>query len=113
MRKRILFLFLLLISFNQIAFGIPAYPFPVAVIQPDGTTIVIIQKGDEHVKWAQTIDGYSVMRNKSGIFEYATLSLANDMIPSGIQAKNQAERSSSDVQFLSNCLLYTSPSPRD
>ncbi|HZK92752.1 MAG TPA: M6 family metalloprotease domain-containing protein [Prolixibacteraceae bacterium] len=104
MRKRILFLFifLLLIFINQTAFGIPAYPFPVAVIQPDGTKIVIIQKGDEHVKWAQTIDGYSVMRNKSGIFEYATLSLANDMIPSGIPAKNQLERSSLDVQFLGN-----------
>ena len=96
-----LFIFLLLISNNHLAFGIPAYPFPVEIIQPDGTKIIVIQKGDEHVKWAQTIDGYSLMRNKSGVFEYSTLSSTNDMIPSGIQAKNQSERSSSDLQFLS------------
>jgi len=103
MRKQVLFLliFLLLISINQLSYGIPAYPFPVEIIQPDGTKIVVIQKGDEHVKWAQTIDGYSLMRNKSGVFEYSTISSGNDMIPSGIPAKNQSERSPSDIQFLS------------
>ncbi len=103
MKKQILFLFifLLFIFIRQSAFGVPAYPFPVEIIQPDGTRIVVIQKGDEHVKWAQTLDGYSIMRNSKGVFEYSTLSSANDMIPSGIQAKNQSERSSSDLQFLS------------
>jgi len=97
----LLFIFLLLISIKQSTFGIPAYPFPVEIIQTDGTKIVVIQKGDEYVKWAQTIDGYSLMRNKSGVFEYSTISDGNDMIPSGIQARNQSERSVSDIQFLS------------
>ncbi|MCX6239784.1 MAG: M6 family metalloprotease domain-containing protein [Bacteroidia bacterium] len=102
MRKQILFLFIfiLLIAIDQSAFGIPAYPFPMEITQPDGTKIIIIQKGDEHVKWAQTIDGYSVMRNSNGIYEYTTLNSDNDMIPSGIQAKNESERSPSDIQFL-------------
>jgi len=112
MGKQVLFLFifLLLISSIPLAFGIPAYPFAVEIIQPDGTKIVVIQKGDEHVKWAQTIDGYSLMRNKSGVFEYSTLSSGNDMIPSGIQARNQSERSASDIQFLSKTskgLIYS------
>lgn len=103
MRKQVLFLFIffLFIFYNQSALGVPAYPFPVEIIQPDGTKIIVIQKGDEHVKWAQTLDGYSIMRNSKGIFEYSTLSSANDMIPSGVHAKNQSERSSSDLQFLS------------
>ncbi|NEW83367.1 MAG: M6 family metalloprotease domain-containing protein [Mariniphaga sp.] len=96
-----LFIFLLLFSIKQTLFGIPAYPFPVEIIQPDGTKIVVIQKGDEHLKWAQTIDGYSLMRNKSGVFEYSTLNSGNEMIPSGITAKNQSERSFYDIQFLS------------
>ena len=102
MIKEVLFLFIFffLIAAGHSVFGIPAYPFPVEIIQPDGTKIVVIQKGDEHVKWAQTADGYSIMRNTKGIYEYSTISSNNDMVPSGIQARNQHERDSSAVQFL-------------
>ena len=102
MRKQILILYILslLFAIDHSAFGIPAYPFPVEIIQPNGTKITIIQKGDERVKWAQSVDGYSLMRNKNGIYEYTTLSPGNDMVPSGIQAKNQSERNFSDIQFL-------------
>ena len=102
MRKQFLFLFVfqLLIFVNSFSFGIPAYPFPVVIVQPDGTKITIILKGDEHVKWAQTIDGYSILRNSRGIYEYATLDTDNDMIISGIQAKNESERGPSEAEFL-------------
>jgi len=104
MRKQFLFLcsFIILIANNHSAYGVIAYPFPIEIIQPDGTKITIITKGDEHLKWAQTIDGYSIMRNSRGIYEYTMLSGTMDMIPSGIQAKNVPERSSSDILFLSN-----------
>jgi len=70
------------------------------IIQPNGTKITVVQKGDEHVKWAQTIDGYSIIRNSKGIYEYTTLSATQDMIPSGIEAKNELDRGSPDIQFL-------------
>ncbi|MEI6677259.1 MAG: M6 family metalloprotease domain-containing protein, partial [Mariniphaga sp.] len=103
MRKLILFLFLFLNWFanNHSAFGVSAYPYPVEIIQPDGTKIILIQRGDEHVKWAQTVDGYSVMRNSKGIYEFAVLSNANDMIPSGIPAKNESDRNLKDNEYLS------------
>jgi hypothetical protein len=102
MRKQFLFLlvFQLLIFASSFSFGIPAYPFPVGIVQPDGTKITVILKGDEHVKWAQTIDGYSILRNSKGIYEYATLNSDNDMIISGIQAKNESERDPSEAEFL-------------
>jgi len=102
MKKLFLFLFsfTILIAGNHSVFGVPAYPFPIEIIQPDGTKITVIQKGDEHLKWAQTVDGYSIMRNSKGIYEYTMLSTTNDMVPSGVQAKNEPERSSSDIQFL-------------
>lgn len=100
MIKRILFLFLALIINCQILLAVKAYPYPVEITQPDGTKITIILKGDEHVKWAQTVDGYSILRNSKGVYEYAILDSNNDMIPSGIQAKNQKERGNSDIKFL-------------
>jgi M6 family metalloprotease-like protein len=104
MVKQILVILLIfvLIIFNHTARGVSAFPYPIVIIQPDGTKITIIQKGDEHVKWAQTIDGYSIIRNKKGLFEYAKPGAGNDMVLSGIRTKNLSERTSSDNQFLKN-----------
>jgi len=98
---RIFLFFFLSILVNQSAFAVKAYPYPVEIKQPDGSKITIIQKGDEHVKWAQTVDGYTIMRNNKKVYEYAILDLKTDMVPSGIKARNQSERSSADNQFLS------------
>jgi len=91
---------ILLIAVHLSVLGVSAYPLPVEITQPDGTKITILLKGDEHLKWAQTVDGYSIMRNGSGVFEYARLSSAQDMVPSGIQARNEKERSNFEIQFL-------------
>ncbi len=103
MRTLLLYLFLVILTANiQTAFGVSAYPFPIEITQPDGTRITITLRGDEHLKWAQTTDGFSIMRNNKGIFEYTRLSTTFDMIPSGVQARNERERSGSDNQFLSH-----------
>jgi M6 family metalloprotease-like protein len=99
---QVIFLFVVLISFSQSAFGVAAYPYPVEITQPDGTKITIIQKGDEHVKWAQTVDGYSILRNSRGIYEYAMHDVKNDMVPSGIPVRNVLDRSATEIQFLMN-----------
>ncbi len=112
MRKQIqyLILFFMSIAISQSAYGVIAYPFPVEITQPDGSIITIILKGDEHVKWAQTLDGFSILRNNKGVYEFATLNALNDMIPSGIKVKNLSERSLSDIAFLSKIkkrLIYS------
>jgi len=103
--KNKLLIFILFIAFvltNQSAIAVIAYPYPVEIVQSDGTKLTIILKGDEHVKWAQTLDGYSIMRNSKGVFEYAVIDSNNDMVPSGLKVKNVNERSSSDILFLTN-----------
>lgn len=97
-----LLLIIVMLGLNHAASGVSANPSPIEIIQSDGTKITIIPKGDENMKWAQTADGYSIMRNKKGIFEYARMSSTMDMIPSGLQAKNASERGNSDIQLLGN-----------
>lgn len=53
------------------AMAVPAYPKPITVQQPDGTTITIIQRGDERVHWAETTDGYTLLRDKQGYWAFA------------------------------------------
>jgi hypothetical protein len=99
---QVIFLFVVLISSGHSAFGVAAYPNPVEITQPDGTKITINQKGDEFVKWAQTIDGYSILRNSKSIYEYAMHDAKNDMVPSVIPVRNTLDRSATEIQFLMN-----------
>ena len=98
---RILLFFIGLIVCNPDSYGVSAYPNPVTITQPDGSKITVLLKGDERMKWGQTADGYSVMRNSNGVFEYAKLDANQNMVPSGLQARNQQERSNAEIQFLS------------
>jgi M6 family metalloprotease-like protein len=103
MRKpiRVLLVLIGLCVSIPVTYGVSAYPNPVIITQPDGSKITVTLKGDEHMKWAQTADGYSVMRNSTGVFEYSRLDANQNMIPSGVQARNEQERSYTDIQFLS------------
>jgi M6 family metalloprotease-like protein len=99
---RILFLCFIFIGACHSLIGVIAYPYPVEIIQPDGSKITIILRGDEHIKWAETVDGYTILRNTKDIYEYATLNPNNDLVPSGILARNPTDRSSSDNLSLNN-----------
>jgi len=104
MRKTLLLSLCLLFAgflFNQ-ALAVPAYPKPVKFTQPDGTTVTLIMHGDEHSKWAQTTDGYTLLYNAKGVFEYAVIDSKGDAIPSGVKASDVARRQSNEVALLQN-----------
>lgn len=84
-----------------VIYAVPAYPKPVTINQPDGSRIEVTIKGDERIKWAVTSDGYTVLFNKNGCFEYAELNSGGDMVLSGIVAKEPGKRSKKDNAFLS------------
>ena len=88
----------------------PAFPRLISFVQPDGSKINIYLKGDERVKWAETEDGYSILFNANGAYEYAVLNNQGNMVPSGRIAKNAVQRSSDDLIFLlalSKHLIYS------
>lgn len=65
-----------------------AYPEPVQVTQPNGTTLTVYVKGNEMLNYYQTLNGYSVIQNPqhNGTYEYAKLDEKGDMVASGIEA---------------------------
>jgi M6 family metalloprotease-like protein len=80
--------------------AVTACPYPVQIKQPDGTSLIVTLQGDEHVKWAITSDGYSLLYNKKGVFEYAITNEKGDLIPSGVKAKDPKIRTQSEKDFL-------------
>ncbi len=102
MKNRLSILVIVLASLfsNNKTLAVTAYPLPVDITQKDGSRLTIILRGDEYIKWAVTTDGYSLLRNKGGIYEYAVLNSDNDLVPSGTAARNREDRSITDEAFL-------------
>ncbi|MFZ4413230.1 MAG: M6 family metalloprotease domain-containing protein [Bacteroidales bacterium] len=94
------FVYLLLFLLPFTLKAVPAYPHPIEFTQPDGSKIIIQLKGDEKIRWAETMDGYSILFNKTGTYEYAILDAENNMQTSGKQAKEKESRSTEEISFL-------------
>ena len=99
MRKIVSFFFLFFIITARV-FAVSAYPHPIEVIQPDGSKLTIILKGDENLHWATSEDSYTLLLNKDGFYEYAILDDEGNLYFSGILARNINERSNADISFL-------------
>ena len=106
MKKLCFAIMLVLFSVNLLlikqAYAVSAYPYPIEFKQSDGSIVQIIMMGDEKVKWAKTHDGYTILYNKSGDFEYGIINEVGDLVPSGVLAKEESKRNPSEKAFLSS-----------
>jgi len=78
----------------------PASKKPIEFKQPDGTILIIFLKGDEKLHWAETKDGYTLLSNKDGGYEYARLDNNKNLINSGKLAHEQDIRTKKEKRFL-------------
>lgn len=96
----LLILILINLLFCQQAFAVTASPYPFDYNQPDGSVVKIKMMGDEWVRWAETLDNYTLLRNSDGAWEYATTDGKGDIVPSGSLASNVEDRSDEELAFL-------------
>jgi M6 family metalloprotease-like protein len=66
------------------AFGVPAYPYPVEVQQPDGSKVLLMIRGDERGRYVTNVMGDRVLKGKDGFyratFSAGTLTRSSDQI---------------------------------
>lgn len=66
-------------------------PEPLTIQQADGTSLTVIGKGNMNNHWTETTDGYSIVRNSKGIYEYA-VKQNGDLIAGGMKASDPSQR---------------------
>ncbi len=66
----------------------PVFPLANTHQFPDGSSLTLTATGNEMVNYLETTDGYTVLENKEGYFEYATINNEGHLVSSGILAKN-------------------------
>ena len=79
---------------------VPASKKPIEYKQPDGSMLTIFLKGDEKLHWAESKDGYTLISNKEGGYEYAKLDKCKSLVSSGKLAHEAEKRSKKENKFL-------------
>jgi M6 family metalloprotease-like protein len=99
------------VTLTESSFAVPAKPGYISYSQPDGSLLTIAAMGDEFMHWAISVDGYTLLPNEWGGYEYAMLNNKGEMFISGVQANDPGNRSFKELNFLLSIktgLFYTS-----
>ncbi|MCK9625168.1 MAG: immune inhibitor A [Bacteroidales bacterium] len=62
---------ILLFFFSFPVYAVKGYPYPVAIEQPDGTSLLINIYGDEFFSYKTTADGFIIAQGADGFYYYA------------------------------------------
>lgn len=93
MKKNVMILLAgMMFVFIQNIHAVPASPYPVQYVLPDGDSITIQLHGDEFFHWTSTEDGYTLLLNPAGYYEYASQDEYGNLKCSGIRAHNPEMR---------------------
>lgn len=97
--KRILLYILLMACYAQL-YAVPAHPRPAVAKQKDGTTIQVMQVGDEFAHYYVTLDGVPLMKCADNSFYYAMVGADNELVASAWLAHAQTLRTTSEQNFV-------------
>jgi M6 family metalloprotease-like protein len=86
--------------------GVPAYPYIIQILQPDGEELSVRMRGDEKMRWMESEDGYSLLYDDDRNIVYAVKDDRGNMVPSSVKARNMALRSDKNREWLSKIPKY-------
>lgn len=106
--KSLLSAFLIGICCCQEAAAIKAYPHPVSVRQPDGSTLIVRIHGDENYHYATSVDGYMLAKDHEGFFCYIDYDFSTGKrTVTDLRAHNMKERDDKEKSFVANLKAAT------
>ncbi|NJD77098.1 MAG: M6 family metalloprotease domain-containing protein [Candidatus Methanoperedens sp.] len=80
-KTRTLAFLILLVTVSGTALGVPANPAPFILTQPDNTSFQAVQVGDERGTHIETLDGYTIIKDKIDAWKYARNDETEELVP--------------------------------
>lgn len=90
-----------LIGINKL-FAVPAYPYKVIVSDANGKDVEIYMRGDENIKYAMTLDGYTLLSSSDGWW-YASITDDGKVIKSDFMLVDEEYESAELRRFKMGC----------
>ncbi len=105
----VVFLFLFLTSMVQGQHhSVSPSPLPLEVKLPDGSSLHLQAQGNDFVNWSETLDGYTVLKNAYGYYEYA-IRQGKELVGSGIRAYDPDQRTIQQMRQIMGIPRHLSP----
>ena len=92
--------------------GVSVSPDTIPIREPDETKLHIVGFGNMWLSYTETEDGYTLLTNDIGVYEYARQAKNGDLLLTGIKADDPGKRDKKELKFLHNFpkhLRYQSP----
>ncbi len=80
--------------------------------EPDDTKMHIVGYGNMWLSYTETIDGYTILTNDMGVYEYVRQAKDGDLLLTGTKADDPGKRDKKEISFLKKWpkhLRYQSP----
>ena len=72
----------------------------ITMAQQKGPTLKVIGYGRFQLSYSETVDGYTLVRNEQGVYEYAERAGGGDLEPTGTVAHDPEDRSPDERRLL-------------
>lgn len=82
---------------NDLKIGLPD---TILILQSDRSKLHVVCDGNPFISYCETTDGYTLVLDPIGMYEYAAKGRKGDLVPMGMPAKDLRERSPSDIRAL-------------
>ena len=79
---------------------VPAYRGIIERVQPNGDTLRTYLRGDEHMHWMMTEDGWQIRENNKGWLKYVKLNRKGEVVIGWRKAHNAEKRSKCEQRWL-------------
>lgn len=80
--------------------GVQANSDTIPILEMDGTTLHIVGYGNIFMNYTETIDGYTVVLDDAGLYNYAELAKNGDLVPNGTVAHDPQDRNKKEIRKL-------------